>query len=362
MIAAHPPFKGATVSDIIASILKHEPPPLGQYSLDIPVELEWMIKKGLAKDREERYQTVKELLIDLRRLKQELELQSKLEALAPPRRQDAPSAARTTVQLIENMNTGGSTSAASTAEITAPNGEQRRSRFAMSRTAIIVGPIAIALFSIVAFYAGLKKAPVISYPTPRQLTFRRGTISTARFAPVGNRLIYSAAFDGKPVELFTTGLESPESRSLKGQVGGRIAGIQGVSIAGEMALLLDCELNWGECVNGTLARVPLDGGTPREIAENVYAADWSPDGKELAIIRVVEGQYQLEYPIKNVLYKASGLIDHLRVSPKGDMVAFIDHPILDDPSGSSWLLISTRNRRHCRMVGKSPEGLACTKG
>jgi eukaryotic-like serine/threonine-protein kinase len=88
MIAAHPPFKGATVSDIIASILKQEPPPLGQYSLDVPIELEWMIKKGLAKDREERYQTVKELLIDLRRLKQELELQSKLEALAPAGRRN----------------------------------------------------------------------------------------------------------------------------------------------------------------------------------------------------------------------------------------------------------------------------------
>lgn len=334
MIAAHPPFKGATVSDIIASILKHEPPPLGQCSTDVPIELEWIIKKGLAKDREERYQTVKEFLIDLRRLKQEVELQSKLEALGPPRRQEAPSAARTTVQLVENMNTGGSISAASTAEIFPVKNERPRPSFAMGLTALVIGLAAIALFSLIGFYAGLRRSPDTFYPTPRQLTFRRGTISSARFAADGKRLIYSAAFDGRPVEIFTSGLDSPELRSLKSQVGGRIAGLQSVSSAGEMALLLDCELNWGECVNGILARVPLDGGTPHELAENVYAADWSPDGKELAIIRVVEGEYQLEYPIRNVLYKAPGFIDHLRVSPKGDMVAFIDHPILDDPSGA----------------------------
>lgn len=333
MIAAQAPFKGTTVSDIIASILKHEPPPLGHYSLDVPIELEWIIKKGLAKDREERYQTVKELLIDLRRLKQELELQSKLEALTPAKLQDLGPAANTGVRLREIFNTKSSI-AASTVENIVPSTKAPRRSLVLALTSIFAGLAAIALFSVIGYYVGLRRAPAISYPAPRQLTFRRGTISTARFAPDGSRLIYSAAFDGKPVELFTGGLESPESRSLKSQVGGRIAGIQSVSGAGEMALLLDCELNWGECVNGILARVPLDGGTPRELAENVYAADWSPDGKELAIIRVVEGEYQLEYPIRHVLYKAPGFIDHLRISPKGDMVAFIDHPILDDPSGA----------------------------
>jgi serine/threonine protein kinase/Tol biopolymer transport system component len=333
MIAARAPFEGATISDVIATILKQEPAPLGQFSLEVPVELEWMMKKALAKDREERYQTIKELQIDLRRLKQELELQAKLERMTPATRQDVASVARNTSHVIENLTTAGS-SAASTAEIVVPNIKRPRWGIAMGLTTIIIGVVAIALFSRIGFYAGLRQAPALSYPTYRQLTFRRGNISTARFAPNGNTLIYSAAFDGKPVELFTSRLESPESRSLKSQVGGRVAGIQSVSAAGEMALLLDCEMNWGECVNGTLARMPLDGGTPHELLENVYAADWSPDGKELAIIRVVEGEFQLEYPKGKVLYKAPGLIDHLRVSPKGDLLAFIDHPILDDPSGS----------------------------
>src|SRR5262249_43329523 len=150
---------------------------------------------------------------------------------------------------------------------------------------LFVVPI-VAVFSIASWHAGSKHAAPSVYPASRQLTFRRGSISSARFARDGSTLIYSAAFDGKPVEMFTSRLESPESKSLKSEVGGRrTAGIQAVSSTGEIAVLLDCELNWGECHNGTLARMPLSGGAPREITENVYEADWAPDGKELAIIR-----------------------------------------------------------------------------
>jgi eukaryotic-like serine/threonine-protein kinase len=332
MIAAHAPFEGATVSDVIATILKQEAAPLTQYSLDAPIELEWIMKKALAKDREERYQTIRELQIDLRRLKQELELRVKLEGMDPRQRQDGALAPRTTGQVTENLNTAVSGAVLPAGTVVTPTKQGLWSITTVLATTITV--TAIVLLSLSGFYASLKRGSAFSYPTYRQLTFRRGNISTARFAPNGNMLIYSAAFDGKPVELFTSRLESPESRSLKNQVGGRVAGLQSVSVTGEMALLLDCEMNWGECVDGTLARMPSDGGTPHELLEHVYAADWSPDGKELGIIRVVEGKFQLEYPKGRVLYKAPGLIDHLRISPKGDLLAFIDHPILDDPSGS----------------------------
>ena len=332
MIAARAPFEGATVSDVIAAILKQEAAPLAQYSLDAPIELEWIMKKALAKDREERYQTIRELQIDLRRLKHELELRVRLEGLDPARRQDGALAPRTTGQAKEDLTT-----AFSGAALMADNIIIRTKQPVWSLTAVLTAVLvlaAIVVLSLIGYYTVLKRASAVSYPTYRQLTFRRGNISTARFAPNGNTLIYSAAFDGKPLELFSSRLETPESRSLKSQVGERVAGIQSVSATGEMALLLDCEMNWGECVDGTLARMPLDGGTPHELLEHVYAADWSPDGKELAIIRVVEGKFQLEYPKGKVLYEAPGLIDHLRVSPKGDLLAFIDHPILDDPSGS----------------------------
>ncbi|HKR63342.1 MAG TPA: WD40 repeat domain-containing protein, partial [Thermoanaerobaculia bacterium] len=75
---------------------------------------------------------------------------------------------------------------------------------------------------------------------------------------------------------------------------------------------------------GTLARVPLAGGTPREIAENVAAADWSPDGTNLAIIRQVGDKNRVEYPIGTVRYDTAHYMRDLRVSPDGQRLAIIE--------------------------------------
>ena len=325
MVSGRAPFEGATISDVIAAVLKEEPQPLRSYSPDVPSEFEWVVKKALAKDCDERYQTVRDLQIDLKRLKQELESQSKLQGIASIKPQHEQPA-RSSLQSPDNF-TSEVRPAASTVKSLIVN--DKRSR-ALRILAVFAASIVFVGLSVV-LYSGLKRRPPrVSYPNSRQLTFRRGTISSARLAADGNTLIYSAAFDGKPVQLFTSRLESPESSSLQSQIGGRTAGIQSISSTGELAILLDCELNSGECINGTLARMPLAGGAPREIIEKVSEADWSPDGKELAIVRVLEGQYQLEYPIGKVLYKASGSIDHPRVSPKGDEVALIEHSSLTD--------------------------------
>ena len=326
---------------MIAAILKEEPAPLSQYSLEVPSELEWMLKKALAKEREERYQTIKELQIDLKRLKQELELQAKLDGLAPARRSSG--------EAIDN-SLARVTPASTPESFVIPSKRDRR------KSAVVLTSLAIAavgVFSLISFYAGLKQAPPPTQPTFRQLTFRRGAITGARFSPDGNTLIYSAAFDGKPVELFTSHLESPESSSLKLQ-----ADIQSISSTGEMAILLDCELDPFGCHNGTLARVPLVGGTPRAIMENVDQADWGSDGQGLAIVRVNEGQFQLEYPIGTVLYKATGRIAHIRVSPKGDMVAFIDQPNLVDFNGSVMAVDRNGQKKILSSGWKSTGGLA----
>ena len=78
MMAGRPPFSGLTRSDMIAAILEREPPPLARYSDDVPSELQRIVTKALAKNRDERYQTVKDLLIDLRQLRQELEFEARL--------------------------------------------------------------------------------------------------------------------------------------------------------------------------------------------------------------------------------------------------------------------------------------------
>ncbi len=79
MVAGRRPFEGATISDMIVSILERQPPTLATYQREIPDTLEWIVSKALRKDREERYQTAKDLAIDLRRLKQSLEIDAELE-------------------------------------------------------------------------------------------------------------------------------------------------------------------------------------------------------------------------------------------------------------------------------------------
>jgi serine/threonine protein kinase/tetratricopeptide (TPR) repeat protein len=79
MATGHAPFAGDTASEVIASILKVEPPPLARYSRDIPEALEWIVTKALTKDREDRYQTAREMLNDLQRLKQRLDVEAEIE-------------------------------------------------------------------------------------------------------------------------------------------------------------------------------------------------------------------------------------------------------------------------------------------
>jgi dipeptidyl aminopeptidase/acylaminoacyl peptidase len=101
-----------------------------------------------------------------------------------------------------------------------------------------------------------------------------------------------------------------------------------------MALLLNSRTIKPFLLGGTLARVPLGGGAPREILENVEFADWTPDGSNLVIVREVQGRDRLEYPPQKVLYQPEGWIGNPRFSPKGDVVAFVDHPQPGDDGGS----------------------------
>jgi serine/threonine protein kinase len=79
MLARRKPFEGDTPSDTLAAILKTEPPSLTRIAKGVPAELVRIVNKSLRKDREERYQVVKDLWLDLKALKQELEFQDKLD-------------------------------------------------------------------------------------------------------------------------------------------------------------------------------------------------------------------------------------------------------------------------------------------
>jgi serine/threonine protein kinase/Tol biopolymer transport system component len=170
----------------------------------------------------------------------------------------------------------------------------------------------------------------LSQPTFQRLSFRRGTILSARFAPDGRSVVYGASWEGEPCRLFSTRPESPESSPLMLPD----AEVLAISRSGQVAISLDRRWAGRFIWSGTLAQVPLGGGAPREMLDDVQWADWGPDASGPAVVRSLSGKATLEYPIGTVLYQTAGWISHPRVSPRGDAVAFLDHPVHGDDSGS----------------------------
>lgn len=163
----------------------------------------------------------------------------------------------------------------------------------------------------------------------QRLTVMSGTVYAARFAPAGRNVIYAASWEGGPIEMFSTDLKFHGSQSM----GLQGADLLSVSSSGEIAVLQGAKPDFMTGMTGTLGQVPLTGGSPRQIAEKVEWADWSPDGKSLAIVRDAAGKKRLEFPLGHVLYETNGWISHLRVSPNGREIAFLDHPIRSDDGG-----------------------------
>ncbi len=297
-------FSGSSTGVMSEAILNRTPPLPSTLNTSIPAKLEELILKSIEKDREFRYQTAAELRGDLKRIKRNLDTSRVREAAV-------------------------AAGASGTIPIVAPplqSDASQRSLFMPVSVAAAVALLAGIAAGILFFHRPVEA----SQPTYHPLAFRRGIVRSARFAPDGKTIIYSAAWEGKSLELFTTRPESPQSQEL--QPAG--ADILAISPTGEMALSLASRPKEGFIYTGTLARVPLVGGAPREILENVEWADWSPDGSNLAIVREVDGRKRLEFPPDKVLYQADGWIGHPRVSPKADLVAFLDHPQLRDDGGS----------------------------
>jgi Tol biopolymer transport system component len=281
-------FKLSTPVETLAAIIREEPARIDALNPKVPLPLRWVVERCLAKNPVERYASTRDLARDLQRLQQH---QVEVEGLGP-------------------------------ALPTRPRGRSPL------RWLAAAGLIA-ALLAALAGGIVLDRSRPGSQPVFRQLTFRHGHIQGARLAADDRTVIYGASWIGADPDLYIVRPESAQSGSL----GLRHAGVFSVSSLGEMAVALGCRLNWGECI-GTLAQAPITGGARREIMKGVAGADWSPDGRTLAVIALTEGTYRLHYPIGTVLYEASGWITDARVSPTGDVVAFLDHPSLGDIRGS----------------------------
>jgi DNA-binding winged helix-turn-helix (wHTH) protein/Tol biopolymer transport system component len=191
-------------------------------------------------------------------------------------------------------------------------------------------------------------------PEFQRLTVGHGTVYSARFTPDGHGVIYSASWDGAPVEVFSTDprFSGTQAVGLSGTA------LLAVSSTGEMAVLQSLNRGSMLTLRGTLGQVPLTGGAPRAIAEQVDWADWSPTGTNLAIVRYMGGAERLEYPVGHVLYETPGWISHPRISPGGDMVAFLDHQTAMDDRGVVSVVDLSGHKTVLSTGWESEEGLA----
>jgi eukaryotic-like serine/threonine-protein kinase len=290
-------FKGDSSVETMNAILKEEPPELRESSMRVSPGLERIVRHCLEKEPGMRFQSARDLAFDLESLSSAASGSTAVAALK------APSAAR-------------------------------------FRTPLLAAVPVLLLAAAAAFWAGRTTVPK-SNPVFSRLTFRGGHVAAARFAPDGQTLVYSAAFGEDPVQLYTTRPDSPQSRDL----GLKGSSILAISHGDELALTLDHSFFTANTSAGTLAQLPLSGGAPRELAEGVISADWSPDGNALAVVRFADGKVRLEYPLGKVLYQAEGWISDARISPDGERVAFIDHPILFDSRGSVTVVDRAGNRK-----------------
>jgi Tol biopolymer transport system component len=163
-----------------------------------------------------------------------------------------------------------------------------------------------------------------------RLSFLTQAVFNARFAPDGETVVYSAALEGNRPELFIHRRDAPEAQ----KIGIQDVELLSVSSKGELALLTNARFIRHRWFRGTLARMDMGGNAPREMLDNVTDADWTPDGSKLAILHQVDAQQRLEYPIGTILYQTNGFLTDLRFSPRGDKVAFMEHPAGIDDRGT----------------------------
>jgi eukaryotic-like serine/threonine-protein kinase len=285
MMAGSRAFRGETEADTMTAVLREEPEAIKLDEASIPAGYQDIIRHCLEKDPENRFQSAKDLVFAL--------------------------------QTLSGTSTGKA--------LPAPKPPVRG--WPTLPWAIVA---ALAVVAVLLGIAQVLHAPVAVPPSYKRLTFEAGTVFAARFAAKGESIVYGAAWNGQPVQLFTTVGDSllPQALTL-GEVN-----LLAVSPSNELAVVLHGTHNGQlETVDGMLARAPMAGGSPKELLADVRWADWNGRGG-LAVVHYVDGHSRLEYPIGNVLFQSSGAwISNIRFSPQGDKIAFMDHPAAWDNKG-----------------------------
>jgi hypothetical protein len=286
MLSGKRAFHGDTPADTMSSILKEDPPELSETNRNVSPALERIVQHCLEKNPEGRFHAASDIAFDLEHLSGV-----------------SGSSARVNTA---GVNTGGS---------------RRKVLIAVAAGLALAG-----LIYVLGWWTGKSgaRAPQAEY---QQITFRTGSIGNARFTPDGS-MVYSASWEGGEDQLYISRTDDPGSREL----GIKDAELLSISKNGEMAIRLNTEGYSGYARSGTLARVPLSGGTPREVIDHVQDADWAANGESMAVVRYVpeNNHWRLEYPAGKILLDGINWISHPKISPDGKWIAFADH---ENPNG-----------------------------
>jgi eukaryotic-like serine/threonine-protein kinase len=310
LVSGRRAFQRDSVADTLSAILKEDPPPLSGANVAAPPALERVIQRCLEKNPAERFQSARDLAFAL----------------------DGLSSA-----------SGGGTA------ITGTLPAQARRRWPRVAAAIA------ALGAM--FLLGRALAPTAAGDaiTIKRLTFERGLIRTARFAPDAETIVYGAAWNGAPLKVFLGRTDTGESKRLDLPDGD----VHAVSASGEMALSLGRHYPTSWTPDGTLGRGRLFSSSVREVLEHVREADFLPNDA-LAIVRRIDGRDRLEVPQGTVVFETPGYISHIRVSPDGQRVGFLEHPLYGDNRGHVALYENGKARRLTVEYG-GLEGLAWSR-
>ena len=276
MLAGEPPFTGPNAQAILAQVITAEPRSLTIQRKSIPASVDAAVRTALEKLPADRFASAKEFADALARV-------------GDPAR--------------------------------APGGDSAERRRGLPVWALAAGGALLVAASVAAFQFGAHRRVASSPVVFQQVTFADQAIANARFASDGRTIVFDAMRQSSTPAIYVIRPDYPEARPL----GLDDAHLLAVSSKNELAVLTGARFLAHRLFIGTLARMPLEGGTPREMLDSVREADWSPDGSSLAIIHVVAGHDRLEYPVGTVLFETPGYLSDLRVSPDGERVAFFDH-------------------------------------
>jgi eukaryotic-like serine/threonine-protein kinase len=289
MVSHKRAFQRATTAETMTAILREDPPEITDVQPPIAPAMDRIIRRCLEKNPENRFQSAKDLAFGL----------------------DALSQISTTSQ---------------SAVQAAKEGAKIDSRKKYIAVACAIAAAAIVLG--IGWWVGRSSAAVTP-PSYQQITFRTGQVFNSRFTPDGS-VVYGASWEDGARELYLARAGDNGASAL----GIKDAELMSISKNGELAIRIKDIPLGGYMWMGTLARVPLSGGTPRETLDNVADADWAADGENMAVVRYIpeNSHWRLEYPVGKVLFDTINWISHPKISPDGKSVAFEDHenPIGDD--------------------------------